>query len=434
MLLLKISNKKLKYFFFFLTVMHYLMNIHAAERSDVMDVSAKQVGQNIKEIRRRHNMTQAELARRLEMRPGPVNCIENGKNFPSVKVLQRLSSILSVPIDAFFAVPEESENMCVKEEPVVYSGMVRAETPGKYIVHPETISVGPYAELVRTSPEVTELPNNIINVLGGLIGSVLALEDICTVQKSADLPLFIPFDFTVEGIANAARQARRFIGINDAVIYDYIELLENAGLRILFCKLPAGMESISCYDEQNSNAFIIVATGMNVERQLFRVMYELGRIYIYTKKKYTAMVGNEIPYTRRNKPLTDHRAARLFAALFLQPEDAVRASVAQLGIAPDEWTWVLIMRLKHRFGVSAETFTYRLAELQLMTIELENHFRDKLKAHYKETNYGEPSESRRNLNHNGRIGDLLLCAKELHRSSEVESIEETMQKVGCEIK
>ncbi len=397
-----------------------------------MELSAKLVGDRIREIRRRQNLTQVELARKLDMRPGPVNCIETGKNFPSAKVLHKLSIVLNVSIDALFSTTDPVNNRLLKESGIRYQTKSADSAP--YIVNSEIQALGSHAVLIRNGDEINQIDFETTTVLSELTDAVLALEDICGVQKCADIPLYIPFSFTVDGIESLVHHVRCFLGINDAVIYDYIELLENSGLRILFCKMSENIESISCYDEENSNAFIFVQTSINIERQLFRLFYELGRIYRYTQKKYGENANTDsVTYIRRGKLLTDHRAARLFAALFIQPAKSISSSVAQLGVAPDEWTWELILRIKHRFGVSAETFIYRLAELKLMNVELENIFRKKIHDYYKTNNFSEPSQSRRMLIPNGRVGDLLLCAKELHHSEEINAIEETLSKYGCKV-
>ena len=103
--------------------------------------------------------------------------------------------------------------------------------------------------------------------------------------------------------------------------------------------------------------------------------------------------------------------ARLFAAFLLMPAVAVRQTVGQLGIAPDGWTYELLLRIKHRFGVSAESFCIRLEELGLIETGLAAKFKTRIRAHYAAHDRTEPDGSRRRLNYNGRLGDLLLHAR-----------------------
>ena len=92
------------------------------------------------------------------------------------------------------------------------------------------------------------------------------------------------------------------------------------------------------------------------------------------------------------------------------PASAVRSSVAQLGVKPGGWNYELLLRLKHRFGVSAQAFLMRLGELGLIDKKGGEDLRKKIEAHYQQTAYGEPDATRRVLSPNGRLGDLLLIA------------------------
>ena len=71
------------------------------------------------------------------------------------------------------------------------------------------------------------------------------------------------------------------------------------------------------------------------------------------------------------------------------------------------------MRIKARFGVSAEAFLYRLAELKCLPrdVSLFESLRDELEGHYKATNYAEPGETCRDISRNTRFYDLLITAK-----------------------
>ena len=201
-----------------------------------------------------------------------------------------------------------------------------------------------------------------------------------------------------------AQQVRQVLGIGQAVIFDYLELLENAGLRVVFCPLPDKIQSVAYYDARNANAFLIVRNGLNVERQLFELIKRLGSIYMFTRRVYGQLPANEAG------ALDDLHVARQFAALFLMPASSVRASVMQLGVKPDEWNYELLLRLKHRFGVSAQAFLMRLGELNLIDKAGADALRTKIAAHYQQTAYGEPDATRRVLSPNGRLGDLLLIA------------------------
>jgi hypothetical protein len=173
-----------------------------------------------------------------------------------------------------------------------------------------------------------------------------------------------------------------------------------------------------------------------VERQLFRVLYELGRLYDFNARRQqqgsgassAPAAGEALDY--RGKPLTPDRTARRFAGLFLLPEAAVRATVAQLGIEAGDWDYGLLLRIKHRFGVSAEAFLYRLDELGLIARKLVAPLRERIHAHYAATHNTEPASTRRILSPNGRLGDLFLIASRGPEQAEVAAIRTTLRRYG----
>ena len=71
------------------------------EKSSSVDL-AQQVGGRVRAIRRERHLTQAELARRVGIRAGPMNQIEQGRHVPSGRVLFALGRALDVPVDELF--------------------------------------------------------------------------------------------------------------------------------------------------------------------------------------------------------------------------------------------------------------------------------------------------------------------------------------------
>jgi len=83
----------------------------------------------------------------------------------------------------------------------------------------------------------------------------------------------------------------------------------------------------------------------------------------------------------------------------------------------------------HRFGISAETFLYRLKELNLIDPALVEPLKEKIYDHYDKTTFCEPDFSRRLLTPNGRLWDLVLTGKEVKEGrDEVVRIEERLTK------
>ncbi len=381
----------------------------------VEDVTPQQVGANIRELRRRVHLSQAELAQRLGMRQGPVCNLEQGRNFPSAQVLLRLATILNVTTDQIlrpvrYASPESTETASsVKETPAPYTASA-------------AVSVASTSLCVPTSPVARKVVQSSESAaVESAIRDYLSLEDICRVPRQACLPLQMAFSVSAPGMVRLSDQFRALLGIGDAVVFDPLELFENHGLRVVFMPM-AEANSFSFHDAPNANVFIFIRHDLNPEKQMFSLVYELGRILLYTR----AILLGESPF--RNEAGAD-KSARHFAACFLMPEHAVQTSVGQTGIRPGEWNLDLLLRLKHRFGVSAETFNYRLLELGLMTPECQSELRGQIKAHYDAHAFAEPGRSRRILSPNGRLGDLLHVA--LRRAdSEAAAIKTRLGKLG----
>jgi len=68
------------------------------------------IGREVREFRRKLDMTVAELARLANLSAGMLSKIENGMTSPSLATLQALSRALQVPVTAFFRKFEEERD------------------------------------------------------------------------------------------------------------------------------------------------------------------------------------------------------------------------------------------------------------------------------------------------------------------------------------
>lgn len=67
-----------------------------------MKEDAKKLGENLKKIRTRKNVTQVEIAKILGIDRSFVSNIENGKNNPTLSTIANLAKALKVPVDELF--------------------------------------------------------------------------------------------------------------------------------------------------------------------------------------------------------------------------------------------------------------------------------------------------------------------------------------------
>jgi len=319
-------------------------------------------------------MTLAELAGKIGIQPGPLGNIERGKSGPSARVILALCEALEVHADAIF--------------------------------QGETSAIGTYRpyELQLPSDRDCEIPAKLLGVLRQEMDDFLTLEDLCSAQKTVRLPLRIPVDFSEAGMERLAGEIRQLMRIEYGVVFDYFEIFETLGFRIKVIPLD-NFHSISFADRLNHNAFFFLDERVNAERQIFRLAYELGLLLLQQSPN-------------RNEPKDGaanlRTLAKRFAAVFLMPTPAILATTNQLGITQKSWSFQLLLRIKHRFGVSAESFLIRLQELELIDKKDAKAHAKTICTHYQNTDFGEPDSTRRILSPNGRFGDLLHQAVRLH--------------------
>lgn len=396
---------------------------------------AIRVGLAIRSLRKQRKMKQAELAGLVEMQPAQLCNSEKGNNLPSIKTLLRICEALGVTINdlvypkAFLerargtavdaAQIQPPQPQAVPSQPPEADGIAYRMSPADRL----------YAELktkgiARSTHSVfdgTIINERVIAMLQSRITDYMVLENMCSVNKHATIPLTIPFTVDNNGAEQLASRVRMHCGIGSAIVLDYIEMLENNGLRILLADLPPEVDSMSFYDAANINAFIVISELLNSEKQIFNIMFELAKIYLFTRNENTHVHDTDG---------TRHFAKR-FAAEMLMPREAVKTSVAQIGILPEQWTYDMLLRVKSRFGVSAEAFAYRLSELSLLPKDgtLLEKLVTQIKSHYAKTDYAEPGIESRKAPRNARFTDLLLCAKlNPENVKEVKGIESRVKK------
>jgi len=124
------------------------------------------IGDRVARFRRLRHLTQTELARRIGMRPGPVNGIERGRNRPSLAVAVRLAKILDVPLDALLS----NAPLPYVRETADTPYAVHSECPARYrltVPLPDFTAntASPAAQLIRLVPSNPAYPRAVLNML-----------------------------------------------------------------------------------------------------------------------------------------------------------------------------------------------------------------------------------------------------------------------------
>ena len=64
-----------------------------------MNAEAKKLGENLKKIRIKKDITQVEIAKKLGVNRSFVSNIENGKTNPTLSTITKLADVLDIPTD-----------------------------------------------------------------------------------------------------------------------------------------------------------------------------------------------------------------------------------------------------------------------------------------------------------------------------------------------
>lgn len=357
---------------------------------------ALRVGARIRQLREIQHISQIRLATEIGIRAGPLGWIEKGKHLPSGRVLYRIAKQLNVRLDDLF------------QETDVWANSAPAAA------QVEAVMLPPF-EVSATSEEV-----KAAHIMCQTVADrVIELEKLCGVLRPSDVPLHAPFSPTEMGAECLAASVRRGFGLACAVVTDCIEQFEAAGIRVVFLDLPDGCPSFSAYDCANRNAVIFLNARLKKqpEFQIWRAVCELGRIYWFTRKQD----GADHEALSADEALLDEAAfVQRFAGAFLMSACSLQAATGQLGLTAKTWTWEMVLRLKRRYGVSAQQFAIRLQALKLTWSDKQKKtpkffaFKDNLDAFVTENGAAvEPGGNRPQLAANGRLCDLLLRAEQM---------------------
>ena len=90
------------------------------------------------------------------------------------------------------------------------------------------------------------------------------------------------------------------------------------------------------------------------------------------------------------------------------PEEAIKECVAHLALGPTNRTMKLLLQLKYRFGVNAETFAHRLEKIGVLAPSLRKRFKEELRNYYEEHHNAEPLPCLKALTFDSRLSLLKL--------------------------
>lgn len=306
----------------------------------------------IRALRVKRGLSQLGLAKRAGMSPAQLCKIERGQNGLTASTLRRLADALGVPVSTLLG--ESPGGSGVEENSV--GG--RLDFSGQESYGPVFADGGSAG---RVAAEVEEYGR-----------AVLEMEDRLGVSSQTTMQLAYAYGSDENAAEVLARDLRVSLGMGSQPRADLAAVLENAGVRIVIVRRPSVFQSASFYNESRRSLLIALNESNTAERNAYRLAYELGGAVLFASRGFKSILDEG----------SSHRFLRAFTAAFLMPEEAVRAAVARFGVRPDGWTMPVLVYVKERFGVSAESFALRLESLGLIAPSLRHKLRDELRAGY----------------------------------------------------
>ena len=330
------------------------------------------IGEQVRMWRKARGLLQKELAAKANMNVTQLWALENGRFSPSIRNAERIASALDISLLKLLTSPGDEVNVPNATE----VEKNRMYTPIDGIM-----------PVLKSSDIMPGIDSHTKEHLHTQIEKARKFESKYSALTPTNLPLSSQVSSSETGAEQLAYELRAHLDIGSAIIHDVIPLFESHGVRVLDAKLPERPGSISFYDARNKNFTVFIAAQYKNKpwRRDFLLLTEIGRAFLFTRHDH--LPCHE---TKRSRRFAHH-----FAATFLQPESAVRNAVYSLNVKPEAWTYELLLRMKERFGVSAEAFAIRLKELALITRRKSDVFINQIKQHYESTDHDEPMAKER---------------------------------------
>lgn len=349
------------------------------------------IGDKIRAIRKEKNLKQGELAKKLKMTSAQLCRIEGAKNAPSIKTLARIARALGVSLSELM-----SDGMPAEKKAVVCS----SDDVREYAVPLDTTNSASSLIPVRQTEEPVDEMEDIRSQVLSKISQYAEIENELGISCATTLPLCFAFSNDERGAEILARALRSACEAGITPFADLPALLESKHVRIVLFRSSIDIQSRSFFEQSSRVLAIAINKKLPAERQLYRIAYELGYACLFGSTGFNTVV--EQSYT--------HKFVRRFAAALLMPEEAIKELTAQLALGPTNWTMKILLQLKYRFGVSAETFAHRLEKIGVLAPALRKRFKEELRNYYEEHDDTEPTPTIKPLNIDSMLGLLKLRA------------------------
>lgn len=335
-------------------------------------------------------MKQGDLAKRLGMTSAQLCRIEGEKHAPSIKTIARVAKALGISVAELMTGNEQTKAPippCSSDNTRTYAFSEASDKPADDAL-----------EAIRETAEPEDELKSIKKQLILKDREYTALESELGIVSATTLQLSYPYSPDERGAEILARLLRTSCDAGSTPFSDLVGLLESRNVRIVMVKCTSDIQSRAFYNKDTHVLMLAINRKLTPERQLYRIAYELG---------YACIFGST-GFSKVTESATLHRFIRRFAAALLMPEDTIRAITTHLALGPTNWTMGLLLQLKYKFGVSAETFAHRLEKIGVLAPALRKRFKEELRNYYEEHNNTEPGPTIKPLQADSRLALLKL--------------------------
>ncbi len=275
-------------------------------------------GQRLRLARKRAGLSMRSLAERLnpQVSAQAISKYETGKMLPSSAVLVALGKALDVSLDFLMSAQVEALDGLEYRKHSKTSARDRAKAEAILIDNLER-----YLAIER----ILDMPTTVDSFKGRRFNSV-------------------PSEAQIDATADALREEWR-LGMDP--IPSLCELLEERGIKVVEDNLPEHISGLACRVLQGGKPIaeaVVISSRINVERKRHTLAHELAHRIIRS---------TGAPAIRLE------RAMNRFAGAFLVPGQSLRQ---ETGTNRRRITHFEIMRLKHKYGVSAAAVLVRLEQ------------------------------------------------------------------------
>jgi Zn-dependent peptidase ImmA (M78 family)/DNA-binding XRE family transcriptional regulator len=292
------------------------------------------IAKRLTEAREARGLRKTNLAELVQVSDSQISKYESNSQTPSPAILDRICSVLAMPIEYFFY--ERPKNPDI-ESPIYYRSMSYA------------------TQQQRKAAEIKYLwLQDIYTYLWEFI-------DFPAVNLPDINPPNSPEKISDQDVEEAADYLRQFWGLSDGPIENLSRLVENNGIVLSFFDL--GADGLDGFSQKNRDRpHIIISTGKtSAVRIRFSLAHELGHLILHTKI-------NPKTLNDSNKFKQMEQQAHRFASAFIFPQSSFCREIT----IPDLVTFRM---RKPRWKLSIAAMIFRAKNLGLIDDDREKVLR-----------------------------------------------------------